>query len=497
MIIKKYILRVRCFTVIVLGLALTIYISSCKKLVEAKVPTDRLIGKDVFSTDATAIGLLNGIYARMNSNGEPFEGSSSISLFTGLSSDEYTLYNGITDKSRLDFYQNTLSVANGSGSGYWGALYGYLFRCNDIIEGLESSNSKSLTSPVREQLIGEAKFLRAYFFFYLVNLYGDVPLCLSTDPEINSSLPRASKADVYKQIITDLTEAKIKLSDRFLDNFLVNTTTERVRPTRWAASALLARVYLYTSAFDKAEGEATFVISNTGLFASPLLPLNNAFLKNNTEAIWQLQPTEINFNTVEAQVLVIPSTGPNTTNFVYLSPNILVNFETGDQRAVNNNWLNSVTVATTTYRYPFKYKLSTLDPSISASTGTANMNEYFTVLRLPEQYLIRAEARAQLGNFSGAKTDLNVIRNRAGLSNTTASDGPSLLIAVVRERQSELFSEGHRWFDLKRMGKVDEVMTIVTPQKSPGGVWANYQQLYPIARKELETAPKLLQTPGY
>jgi len=115
-------------------------------------------------------------------------------------------------------------------------------------------------------------------------------------------------------------------------------------------------------------------------------------------------------------------------------------------------------------------------------------------LRLGEQYLIRAEARAQQNNISGSQTDLNVIRRRAGLTNTTASDQPSLLAAILDERRHERFCEwGHRWLDLKRTNKVTSTFSSI-PYKS---AYQPYQQLYPIPIYELATNPNLTQNPGY
>ena len=127
------------------------------------------------------------------------------------------------------------------------------------------------------------------------------------------------------------------------------------------------------------------------------------------------------------------------------------------------------------------------------------MTEYIMVLRLGEQYLVRAEARAQLNKINEAKSDLNAIRTRAGLPNTTAMDQSSLLAAILDERRHELFCEwGHRWFDLKRRGQVDAVMSVITPLKSNGAIqWRSYQQYYPITQGELDKAPNLTQTPGY
>ena len=120
------------------------------------------------------------------------------------------------------------------------------------------------------------------------------------------------------------------------------------------------------------------------------------------------------------------------------------------------------------------------------------------VLRLGEQYLIRSEARAVQNKIDDAQSDLNVIRQRAGLESTIASDKNSLLNAILAERKAELFTEmGHRWLDLKRTNKIDEVMSVETPQKAGGTEWKSYQQFYPIPTRELERAPNLIQNPGY
>jgi hypothetical protein len=379
----------------------------------------------------------------------------------------------------------------------WSLLYNNIYKCNAAIEGLQKSTS--LTPAVKQQLLGEAKFMRAFFYFYLVNLFGDVPLALSTDAVTNTALSRTAKADVYKQIIGDLKEAKDLMNSNYPDATLLGTTNERVRPTKWAAEALLARVYLYTNDYVNAENEASGLIGNTTLYG-PLPPLNSVFLKNSKEAIWQLQPTANNLNTVEGQMYVIPTTGPSSSNIVFLSKFLLNSFEIGDQRAVLGNWVNTTIYkkTSTTYdtvSFDYKYKVG----AAAGVTSTNAMSEYFMVLRLGEQYLIRAEARAQLGNIQGAKDDLNAIRTRAGLPGTIANDQSSLLTAILNERRHELFCEwGHRWLDLKRTGKVDAVMSVITPLKSNGAIqWRSYQQYYPVAKTELDKAPNLTQTPGY
>ncbi len=459
---------------------------ACKKFIEVEPPYTRTTGASIYQSDATAIAVLNGIYTKMLSDRDFITYTAGISFTAGLSSDELILSGAGSSQFTEPLYTNNLSV-NNPGTGYWYVLYNYIFTCNAVIEGLNGPNAVSPT--VRQQLLGEAHFMRAFCFFYLVNTYGDVPLPLSTDYTINSQLARAPEQQVYKQIIADCLEAQQQLNVNYLTGnlttFYASGEEERLRPTTWAAAALLARAYLYSGDYANAEIQSTAVIDHEDLFS--LTDLSGVFKKNSKEAIWQLPPVNSYFtNTSEAYMFVIPATGPGPDNPVYLSTALLDSFETGDDR--RTQWVGSTVVDGTTYYYPFKYK---------AYLPQATTTEYLTVLRLGEQYLIRAEARAHLHSFENAQKDLDEIRQRAGLPPTTADDEPSLLSAVHHERKVELFTEmGHRWFDLKRTHTVDAIMSIVTPLKG-GGDWDPNQAYYPIPQDDILRNPKIVQNKGY
>jgi hypothetical protein len=488
---------------IVFSIMLTaLSIESCKKLVDIPPPSQTVTENKVYNTDAAAIGVLDGIYANLTLDGSIFQGTKSISTFAALSGDELSVFG--TSNPYYGYYRNDLSPLV-AGSELWNPMYNYVYKSNAAIEGLQKSTT--LTVSIKQQLLGEAKFMRGFFYFYLVNLFGDVPLALSTDAVTNTALSRTPKADVYKQIIGDLKEAKDQLNSNYPDATILGITSERIRPTKWAAQALLARVYLFTGDYADAEVEANGLLDNNSLFA--LSSLNNVFLKSNLgnkEAIWQLQPTTNNLNTAEGKMYIIPSTGPNSTNNpVRLSKVLLNSFEPGDQRAVLGNWINrtiynlNATTKDTAY-YPFKYKVAN---STGVTTAGA-MTEYVMGLRLAEQYLIRAEARARTGsNLPGAIDDLDKIRGRAGLPLIATTDPgisqSALIDTIMHERRVELFCEwGHRWLDLKRTGKVDAVMSVITPLKTNGAIqWRSFQQYYPISQIELNKAPNLTQTPGY
>jgi hypothetical protein len=202
------------------------------------------------------------------------------------------------------------------------------------------------------------------------------------------------------------------------------------------------------------------------------------FLVASNETIWQLSSVVSNINTYEGNnfnpvsATVIPKYP--VTSYT------LNSFESGDTR--KSAWIKSSVVGGQTYNYPYKYKVRT------GSTVTENP----VYLRLAEQYLIRAEARAQLNDLPGAASDINVIRNRAGLSNSTIPDQNAALVAIEQERRIEFFAEwGHRWLDLKRWGRADAVLS---PVKS---AWQSFDTLWPLPYSELQLNPELIQNSGY
>lgn len=467
-------------------------ISGCKKQLEIDAPSFSVNQETIYKTDAGAISVLSGIYTYV------YESQFwRISYLTGLSADELTLNSSSTNIALQTYYKNTLtnsSVSIGNLPDFWNVIYPIVFYSNDAIEGLNKSNS--LTPAIKKQLLGEAKFVRAFCYFYLVNLYGDVPLVLTTDYKLSAKLSRNSKQQVWDQIITDLKEAKDFLSDDFRDGTLVRTSTDRVRPTKWAAVALLARAYLYVKDYVNAEIEATHVIANQSLFR--LAGLGEVFVKNNIEAIWQVQAVNpFGLNTQDARLFVIPPTGFNDESPVYLSDNLVNGFEPGDLR--RSTWIKSISLSSKIYNYVYKFKVN--EPLTPAT-------EYPVIMRLAEQYLIRAEARVNQPSKIGLGIqDINIVRARARAPITALVQNPlpplsesmdkvTALEKLEHERRTELFTEwGHRWLDLKRTDRINAVMSEAAKIKNT--VWNANWQWYPIPLLELQRNPALGQNAGY
>lgn len=443
--------------------------SACTKFVEVDVPQDQIASSVVFSDDAAAASAIAGLYSSMMSS-EYFFTNGGITIAAGLSADE--IYNRISGSDEEVFYQNSISPSNEFviNIRLWSAAYKSIYHANAIIEGLQKSNS--LSAPLKSQLEGEAKFIRAFHYFYLTNLFGDVPLVLTTDYKVNSVLPRTPITKVYEQIVADLKDAQALMTPDY-------PSSDRVRPNKWTAMALLSRAYLFQRDWKAAEAAASEVI-NSGLYSLAEEP-GQVFMPSSNEIIWQLLPVAGSKTPTEAQAF-LPADFPSARPFFPLTVATANSFEPGDKRQMQ--WIQRKTVNGIEYYYTTKYKVK---------VPSGDPAEYNVVLRLAELYLIRAEARAEQENISGSQSDLDVIRNRAGLPNTATSDQSSLFEVIEKENRVEFLTEwGHRWFDLKRWGKADVVLS---PIKTPN--WQPTDVLYPIPLTEIKRNPFLEQNPGY
>lgn len=436
---------------------------SCKKFVDIAPPKYQVQAGELFQDDQSAISASLGLYARQSANLMFTSGSEM--LYPALSADE--ILNTTASVNYDAFSQNSLTANNSAIFSMYSHAYLFIHHANSVIEGLE--HSENLTANVKRQIQGEMKVVRALNYFYLVNLFGDVPLVTSTDYRKNASLARTPIEVVYKQVVSDLTEAQALLTADY-------PSVNKARPNRWTAAALLARVFLYQEKYAEAEAEASAII-NSGMYA-----LENSagtvFTSSSRETIWQL--IRDNNNTVIGSTFV-PSSATARPAFV-LTDYLLAAFEPGDARRMN--WVGTNTVSGQAYNYPYKYKMRAASP----------ITEYQVVFRLAEQYLIRAEARAGIGDLQGALKDLNVVRKRANLSELPLSlSANEVTLAIAQERRLELFTEGgHRWLDLKRTGKADALLSVL---KAP--YWKSLAALYPLPVDELEKNPALVQNPGY
>ncbi|TXJ24877.1 MAG: RagB/SusD family nutrient uptake outer membrane protein [Chitinophagaceae bacterium] len=444
---------------------------SCRKFITIEPAPSLIRSEKIFTSDKTALSAVSGVYIAMRVGPTQFY-NAGMTLYGGLIADELIPSNPNSDIRA--FFEADLAANNTAVTAFYTSLYQIIYRCNAALEGLEGSHL--LTPGLKNQLIGEMKFVRALQYFYLVNLWEDVPLITSSDYQVNASLPRTAKAKIIEWMDGDLTQSVSLLQPEYPSN-------GKVRPNRWTAATLLARLYQYEGKWNLLENITTDIIKSGAYSLVPGGSLQNVFVKNSSETIWELaSPNETQL--VGDATLFVPVSSTIRPAYT-LSPGLLNSFESSDLRRQVGVWIGKNIANGIDYYFPKKYGQRTL------VANTPPM-EYKGVFRLAEVLLLRAEARANSVEILGAQDDINEIRKRAGLTETTADNKELLLEAIAEERRHEFFCEwGHRWLDLKRTGKSDVILGSLKDK------WSSYDVNWPLPEKELIYNPNLTQNPGF
>ena len=397
------------------------------------------------------------------------------------------MYAGGDNPNNFQIDEFMVAATNGNVERDWRYLYESTSRANAVLDYVPAIQSNDLSEARKEQILGEAAFLRALSYFQLVNVYGGVPLVLhkvnSTDADVVNQ-PRASVAEGYAQIITDLEMAAASLPESFPD--------EPGRATRGAANALLAKAYAHQPQPDwsKVEQYAQAVINGPYSLLEEFDWLWDGNHENSAESIFEVEfiggSPEANWG---PQLFLPPSlTGDQWRKFNTPSRDLIEAFRAaGDSVRLHASILFEDVPwddpAFPDGRVPFPYKQRN-------ANGWSSPNN-IVILRLADILLLQAEAKVELGKLEEAKTLLNQVRERAELPPTTAQTADELRAAIALERRLELAFEGHRWFDLKRTGRAVAVMSAL-------GYPVNENKLvYPIPQTELDRNPVLVQNPGY
>jgi hypothetical protein len=470
--------------IIVIVFAVLLF-GSCKKDFLDRKPISDLTEGNFFKTGADAESALYAAYSSFQTEYYIFDNY----INNDVISDN--CYSGGDNPNNFQLDGFTTTPLNGNVSRDWAYLYEAISRDNAVLDNVPNINSSDLTTDRKSQILGEASFLRAFHYYQLVNLYGDVPLVLhklnSTDPDV---VYQAKKpvADIYASIISDLKFAA--------DNVPAVYSDKKQRVTKGTCNAMLAKVYAakpnpdWNSVLQYAEAVTG---TTTYKLVSDFSQLWDGTKENTTESILEIQfiagGTQANWG---PQLWLPPSltgdawrkfnTPSNDLLSAFISQNDTVRMNASILFQSNLPWIDS---HFPDGKIPFPYKQR-------SANGWASGNNYI-LLRLADIILLQAEAKNELGNLAGAQSDLNTIRNRVHLNNTTANSQGDLRDAIALERRLELAFEGHRWFDLKRTGKAVSTMNAL-------GLGYNVdvnKLLLPIPQNELDRNPKLTQNPGY
>lgn len=457
--------NLRRFTVLLMFAVTTAILGACTDFL-----TEDLKGK--FSTDTfykndkQAIQAINGTY-----NSLSFTYSDNlIWVFGDVASDDAVKGGNDGDQAEITYIDGfTANSTNGIIILYWKFTYDAIARTNNVIANVPSV---AMDEALKSRIIGEAKFIRAYNYFNLVNVFGKVPLKLLpqlTQETIN--VPLSDESAIYQQIETDLTDAVAVLPVSY-------TSTDIGRVTRGAALAMLGKVNLFQQKWSQAIG---FFQQVDGLGIYSLLPQYadnfNLAHENSHESIFEIQQLG-NQNPGTGNLLNQWFAPSPEGGYFFNAPtqNLVDAFEKSSTGEVDPRldasigrdgqpWLNGDVFSASwspATGYLTKKHQQPLSQISSALKGDADLN--YIYLRYADVLLMKAEAFNENGNADSARVNLNKVRQRARasfngtppadlLADITTLDRNSLTIAIRNERRVELAQEFHRYFDLMRWGK--------------------------------------------
>lgn len=460
-------------------------------------PVSQGIAVDNLSTDSTAFNsgaeaeaALAGVYSDFRN--EYWE----LDYFVNGDAQSDDAYAGADNPANFQIDEMRIDAINGNVSRDWGYLYSTIGKANVVINNVDDVTD--LSDSRKAEIKGEASFIRAFMYFQLVQLWGDVPLQLVEISTVSAALlpviypimfPARSPQDtVYKQIIKDL---------EYAVNTVPVTASNKGFATKGAANAVLAKVYATKQPheWDKVLQYCNAVIDGPySLLPEYDMLWNDPQRENTSESIFEInyEGTSSSGNWGTGMFR-----GMNWKKFNTPSNDLIAAFDAEGDNIRKNASIVFDDVAgkwTDPYwpsnNFPFVNKYRNL---------TSPSSQNYILIRLADILLLKAEALNENGDMQGAADLANQIRARVNLNPITPTTQEAMRLSIEKERRLELAFEGHRWFDLKRTGRAIEVMSNV---KGPNGEALNYQPnenklLWPIPQSELDNNTKLVQNPGY
>jgi starch-binding outer membrane protein, SusD/RagB family len=448
---------------ILFAAAILFVFTSCKKFLDVE-PREQTSDDATIIDENSAKTAVRGLYNSLQSNNYYGYTFQTLGFF---SADNIQYVGSQTVNRQLTNHDVKSDLAALSTA--WTAIYNTINRANNVLGKVPAlETTATFTDAVKSQLLGEAYFVRALSYFDLARTWGGVQIVLEPTSSVTGlkSVSRSSLAETYAQVLSDLNAAEP----------LLPQTTNRIRATRKTVWALRARLHLYLQQWSDAESYATKIIEDAANYS--LRSPYNSFFANNalatSESVFELYYTPTVTNNQASQWLPTTKGGVGwikpTDEIVTLlnDPAIGGDRKSLVEKVVINgvqNWFGTL-----------YYRANGTDPAY--------------LIRVAELYLIRAEARAQQDNLPGAIADLTAVRSSANATGAIANDidKPTLLLEIEKENRVEFAFENHRWYDLVRTGRAQEVLQISDPNKL----------LLPIPFKEiLVDGENLQQNPGY
>jgi starch-binding outer membrane protein, SusD/RagB family len=484
---------------------MAIIISGCSKILDKKPVTQVITpGASSASISATdAENLTEGLYTE-------YRGYNHMTwtVFDKIVNGDVisdNCYAGGDNLAEITLDNFTFNSLNSNLDRDWSSAYSMIGIINIALPQLQNCTDPALTAARKNEMLGEARFLRAYNYFDMVRLFGKLPIVLNppdlSDAEtlLSSTLITRSSVDsVYLTILNDLWFAKNNVMD-------VGGSASKVIITKGVVNATLGKVYasMPVPNWDSVGYYCDLVIPNYSLVPQYSDLWDNAH-KNNDEAIWAL--TYQGYGGPDGIGNWIPSiqVGGSIGNYegggwkkFHIPTNDLVDLfnSEGDNIRLNN----SVTFLDISGQFTDPNWPSDHYAFLTKFNDPANGLNDFYIIRLPDIMLLKAEALVKANDLTGALVLVNTIRARVGLGTKTGATADAVYKIIADERRLELAFEGHRWFDLVRTGKAIEVMSA---QKGGLGNNLNYnvqpnRLIMPVPQNQIDLNTRLDQNAGY
>ncbi len=469
-------------------IAAILLLNACKGFLD-KDPIATLDAGSFFQTQEDAIQAINAAYKPLtfsNANNNFYW------AFGTIASDEAITGGDGSRAGLIELDALTHTPRTDEINSFWKLQYTGIIQCNLVLDKIQNI---SFDKTTQNRVMGEALFLRTYYYFILTQVFGDVPLFTSIVAPDKLKAPRTPKADIFKQLIIDCDKAADLLPPQY-------PASETGRATKGAALALAAKVSIYQKNWDKT---VEYVAKVKALNIYALMPnYEDNFKKatqNNKESVWEIQHTNLelgvgnSLNQWWMSKKVVGGYG-----FAEATESFVLAFEANDPRkrftvASNNEDYFGFTYKnsfSSTHYSPRKYLQAD-----STVTQKADGDINYTAIRYAEVLLWEAEALTELGKYTEGGIPLEIVRARARLQSATplttlpritTTDKAAMTEAIRHERQVELGFEMHRYFDLVRWG----IAASKIPEFKVGK-----HEVFPLPQIEMDLNPSLIQNPNY
>lgn len=464
---------------------------SCKKFLEVK-PLDTLSGKDFWKTKGDATKAVNGAYASLL---EKFTKSALYNV-GDFRAGNWNWFN--KNGFRFLATNRLLSATDDNMNDIpdWGTFYKAIATANLCIDRIPGIEDPNFSSKDKKALVAEARFIRAFTYFYMVRLYGDVPL--QTDAYDISLKPREKMLTVLDFCLKDLAGCKDDMIISYDD-----PTNKAVRGTKGAVLALMAHINMWSAGFDKANQQKYW--SQTDVLIKELMDLHEyklvEYTKQNFQTIFKGRSEEgifelsLNANyggsfhflicqwTLHAPIIQDGLNGNSEITPIVKHLDRIYPRGESDKRL--DLWFDDPYAATGIQK-PMFLKFSAITNPISR-----DYDANFIFFRYADVLLLRAEALANLGTQNDeAIKMLNLVRDRAGAKVYTGGGGSPLQDAIFYEREKEMMGEGHLWYDLIRTGRIGNMNLTenpLTPELMAKGAWT-----WPISSSAINNNPLIV-----